>query len=262
MKNLKSLEVKKIIILSAVLEGNKEHNLHSNILLENDSSFEDYYEEISTELDNYNNLEYGYNNENIIRFVVKVWNCDNKNNLKIKMTHDATSVGTLFNNYRKRMGIYELHKRLYSTSNNKHWSIGEIKPLSLSKVNGDLKLEAPKPIFTMDLETINFNNTQTPIAISSCGQGFKNLFLIDRTLLQTDVDKALSKLWTQYFTHLESLIPSNLPSTLKVLHNSFKDTGNILNESFQTILPLDKLSVMVINDLASSIIVSILVGSK
>jgi len=47
---------KKIIILSAVLESNKEHNLHSNILVENNTLFEDYYNEISNELDNYNNL--------------------------------------------------------------------------------------------------------------------------------------------------------------------------------------------------------------
>jgi hypothetical protein len=205
-------QILKIIILSAVLETNKEHNLHSNILIENDSTFEDYYEEISNDLDTYNNLEYGYHNENIIRFVVKVWNCDNKSNLNIKMTHDATSVGTLFNKYRKNIGIYELHKRQYSTSsNNKDWNIGEIKPLSLFKKNGDLKLESPKPIFTMDLETINFNDTQIPVAISSCGQGTHKIFVIDHILLQNDVDKALDSLWSQYFKYLETLIPSHLP---------------------------------------------------
>jgi hypothetical protein len=202
----------KIIILSAILESNQEHNLHSNILIDNDTTFENYYNEISNELDKYNNLEYGYGNESILRFVVKVWNCDHKGNLNIKMTHDTTNVGSIFN-YRKRVAV---PTRMFSTLNllqfrNKHWSAGEIKPLSLFKRNGDLKLEAPKPIFTMDLETINFNNTQIPVAISSCGQGIKKLFLIDHILLQRDVNKALGNLWSQYFKHLESLIPSNLP---------------------------------------------------
>jgi hypothetical protein len=68
----------KIIILSAILESAQEHNLHSNILIDNNTTFEDYYNEISNELDRYNNIEYGYGNESILRFVVKVWNCDHK----------------------------------------------------------------------------------------------------------------------------------------------------------------------------------------
>jgi hypothetical protein len=50
----------------------------------------------------------------------------------------------------------------------------------------------------MDLETINFNNTQIPIAISTCGQGISKLFIIDHILLQKDVDKALNKLWAHF----------------------------------------------------------------
>jgi hypothetical protein len=62
----------KIVILSCTLENYKECNLHSNILLDNDTPFNDYYNEISNELTGYNNLEYGYNNLNILRFTVKV----------------------------------------------------------------------------------------------------------------------------------------------------------------------------------------------
>jgi hypothetical protein len=90
-------------------------------------------------------------------------------------------------------------------------SAGKIKPLSLFKRNGDLKLEAPKPIFTMDIETVSINGNQFPIAISSCGQGIKKLFLIDHLLFQNDCELALKQLWGKYFKHLESLIPSNLP---------------------------------------------------
>jgi len=108
----KSFGNKKIMILSAVLETKKEHNLHSNILVENDTTFEEYYNEISFDLDNYYNLEYGYNNEAIIRYIVKIWNCDHKDNSKIKMTHDATKAGRIFNQYKKDLGIYKLSKKL------------------------------------------------------------------------------------------------------------------------------------------------------
>lgn len=204
----------KILILSAVLENNnKEVNLHSNILIDNETSFEEYYNEISKDIDNYYNLEYGYNNQTIVRYIVKVWNVDNHKNLNIKQTHNAISITRRYKSHL----ISESNRRIrgFSTSailnNEKHWSVGKITPLSLLKQNGELKLETPKPIFTMDLETINLNNTQVPVAISSCGQSGSKLFLIDPILLQKDVTKALSKLWSEYFKYLESLIPSHLP---------------------------------------------------
>ena len=78
--------LQKIIILSVVLSSNKEHNLHSNILVDNETSFDDYYHFVCNELDKYNTLQYGYHNEEIIRYVIKAWNVDNKKNLKI--SHD------------------------------------------------------------------------------------------------------------------------------------------------------------------------------
>lgn len=73
----------KIIILSCTLEDNKECNLHSNILIDNETPFTDYYNEILNDLSGYNNLEYGYNNQSIVRFTVKVWNCSNYKNINI-----------------------------------------------------------------------------------------------------------------------------------------------------------------------------------
>lgn len=67
----------------------KEHNLHSNILINNDTTFEEYYDEVQPELSKYNNLQYGYHNESITTFVIKVWNVDHKKNLKIKQSYSA-----------------------------------------------------------------------------------------------------------------------------------------------------------------------------
>lgn len=52
----------KIIILSVVLVSDKEHSLHSNILINNYTSFEEYYNILKNELDRYNNLAHGYHN--------------------------------------------------------------------------------------------------------------------------------------------------------------------------------------------------------
>jgi len=97
--------------------------------------------------------------------------------------------------------------RHYST--NKHWSQGLISPLSLVNKKGKLKLEHPTPIFTMDLETMNINNIQSPIAISSCGVNKgkieSKLFLNDHILLKTNAELAVKGLWNQYFNYLEKL---------------------------------------------------------
>lgn len=172
-KDFLNFGFQKIIILSCVLEDFKEFNLHSNTLIDNDTTFTDYYQEISNDLQNYNNLEYGYHNLNIVRFVIKAWNCDNLNNLNIKITNNSITMERQNASNPNKLNLatnYSVtsQSRHYSTSNKKHWSKGLITPLSLVNKNGKLKLEHPAPIFTMDLETINYNNIQTPIAISSC----------------------------------------------------------------------------------------------
>jgi hypothetical protein len=64
----------KIIILSVVLISESEHNLHSNVLINNDTTFEQYYSTISHELSKYNNLQYGYNNES--RYMILAWDIE------------------------------------------------------------------------------------------------------------------------------------------------------------------------------------------
>ena len=185
----------KIIILSCILEDNREFNLHSNVLINKDTSFEEYYNSISDDLINYSNLQYGYNNLPIIKFIVKVWDATNFKNVKIKTTHNAltTIERKSFNGVRS-----------YSTvgCTNKNWNIGLITPLSLYNKRGKLILEHPKPIFTMDIETIKVNGFQTPIAISSCGPKGSNFFLIDHLLLINDPDKAVNQLWFNYINGL------------------------------------------------------------
>jgi len=91
-KDFLNFGFQKIIILSVVLLSDNEHNLHSNILINNDTTFNEYYSTISHELDKYNNLQYGYHNESISRYIMLAWNVDNKKNLKIKQTYTTNKL--------------------------------------------------------------------------------------------------------------------------------------------------------------------------
>jgi len=198
----------KIIILSVVLISDTEHNLHSNILINNDTTFEEYHSTISHELDKYNNLQYGYHNEAISRYIMLVWNVDNKQNLKIKQSYTT-------NKLKKNPNSLE-SKRNYSTLNTRKWYKGLINPISLYNKKGNLKQQQIKPIFTMDLETIYLDSvkSQVVIAISSCGvnKGVleNKIFLIDPNLLLSNYELASKELWNHYFNYLNSIVENNI----------------------------------------------------
>src|SRR6267378_2024723 len=191
----------KIIILSVVLISESEHNLHSNILINNDTTFGEYYSTISHELSKYNNLQYGYHNEAISRYVILAWNVENAKNLLIKQTYTTT----------KLTKTPLTLSRSYSTVNTRKWFKGLINPISLYNKKGVLKQQSIKPIFTMDLETVYLENVKSEvvIAISSCGLNNSvletKIFLIDPNLLLSDYELAVKSLWNHYFNYLESL---------------------------------------------------------
>ena len=190
----------KIIILSVVLISESEHNLHSNVLINNDTTFEEYYSTISHELSKYNNLQYGYHNESISRYTMLAWNVDNHKNLLIKQTYTTN----------------RLTVRSYSTLNTRKWFKGLITPISLYNKKGVLKQQSIKPIFTIDLETVCLDNVKSEvvIAISSCGVNNgvleNKIFLIDHNLLLSDYELAVKGLWNNYFNYLKSVLETNI----------------------------------------------------
>jgi len=200
-KSFLNFGFQKIIILSVVLLSESEHNLHSNILISNDTTFKEYYSTISHELANYNNLQYGYHNEAISRYVVLAWNVDNAKNLLIKQTYSTNKLT------KSPLGL----SRSYSTLSTRKWYKGLINPISLYNKKGILKQQSIKPIFTMDLETVYLDSVKSEvvIAISSCGVNNSKLesklFVIDHLLLKSDKVLAVKNLWKQYFNYLENL---------------------------------------------------------
>ena len=223
----------KIIILSVTLESEQENNLHCNVLVNNDTTFEQYYESVSKDLTKYQTLKYGYNDEDIIRFNMLVWNVDHLKNKKIKQTINSFEASNRLNKKLSDListekgynDVFGKGSRPFSTScivhdpnltttNGKKWFKGLINPISVLNIKGELKQKSVKPIFTMDLETISLNGIETVVAISSCGwhneQVVNKIFLIDHQLLQIDSDKAVKQLWSKYFNYLEDVVNTEI----------------------------------------------------
>jgi hypothetical protein len=58
---------------------------------------------------------------------------------------------------------------------------------------------------TMDIETMDINGLQTPVAISTCNGFMKSnskLFIIDSVLIKTNTELAVNNLWKQYFDYI------------------------------------------------------------
>ena len=194
----------KSIIVSAVMfqemrdiANSTEYNFHHNVLFKPSTTFDQYYREIGDYVNH--KLEHGYGYEVIDYYKVKVWNLDNMKNAKIKI-HNKNNIEFL--GYRS----YST-KALTNTSNLK------ISPIKTDK--------GKSPFATMDIETMNINGVQTPVAISCCNSKTSKLFIIDYELLKIDLELAVSNLWDQYFDHInkvedELIFAHNLGSNLLI----------------------------------------------
>ena len=178
----------KSIIVSAVMykemgnitsSGSSEFNIHHNVLINSTTTFNQYFNEISEFVNS--NLEHGYGYEVIEYYKVKVWNLDLMKNAKIKI-HNKGQIEML--GYRK-------YSTLVPKSSNKNISIN---PIKVDKEKNNFA--------TMDLETMNVNGIQTPVAISTCNSTSSKVFVIDHLLLKSNLELAVNNLWKQYFDYL------------------------------------------------------------
>jgi hypothetical protein len=182
----------KSIIVSAVMykdmsditfSGSNEYNFHHNVLIDSTTSFNQYYREVGEFVNH--KLEHGYGYEVINYYKINVWNLDIMKNSKIKIVNKGK--------------MEFLGYRNYSTST----KALTVKPkLSITPIKVD---KEKLPFATMDIETMNVNGVQTPVAISCCNNKISKLFVIDHVLLSSDVDEAVKGLWDQYFNHINNV---------------------------------------------------------
>lgn len=159
-------------------------NLHSNVILDNDTSFNRYYQKIRKDIKSTYHQLYGF--EIPRYFYVRVWNADHLQNKTVYSNAKMTQFRNNINSLRT------LLNRSYSTKC--YDSLTNITPLKKLSVN-------PKPFYTMDIETISKeDNNQKPFIISFS------------SVLDSDVfyNKDLNLLWQDFFTFIFSKLTNNV----------------------------------------------------
>jgi hypothetical protein len=183
----------KVIFIAAFNEEN-EFNFHPNILVNNNTSFNQYFTLIKDRLIF---EDYGYDCSDVTGLFVRIWNMDTNKNQHLKITRDLT--GKLAFKYTP---LTPISKRQYSTFTR---SLNVIKPLTR---DGTIDSFA-----TLDIETIDFKGVQIPILIALSYHDttvnhrvtvVTKSFLVDKTLLSENVDIAVNDLWSKFYTFLDT----------------------------------------------------------
>lgn len=194
----------KIIITSAIING-KETAFHHNVLIKNETTFEEYWRKIENYISE--TYEEGYNLTVIPSFKVRVFNVDDYRNKKIKITKSTLNrkeTNKIKNRHTSMKGARGLHtSALLNTK--KANTLDLIKPLNFDDKNtliGDFH--------TLDIETMgDSKNIQFPVAISICGRDFSKLFIIKLIDNLTNKDELLKStsdnLWLEFFNYIDNL---------------------------------------------------------
>ena len=211
----------KIIIVNAKVK-NTTFNLHHNVLIKNDTTFNDYWNNIEDALETI--TEQGYTVFGLPIIEINVWNMDLYANKRIKITKNAISGDETFILYEKHSekiaGVKfkikndSLNKKFYSTctkptyfntnlktnenlKNDNYLSyITPLKPRKSKSVSKVINIEdkQKKPFSVMDIETMEFDGEEIPVSISIKTENNLKLFIIDHNLLKTDVERGIKEL--------------------------------------------------------------------
>nr|YP_010296716.1 hypothetical protein MN596_mgp14 [Polyozellus multiplex]UMI33309.1 hypothetical protein [Polyozellus multiplex] len=137
----------KVIIVSAIIDG-QEFNYHHNILITNNTSFDQYYNKVKDILATH--FDEGYQIDVVQAFKIMVWNMDSLANKNIKITSSTVR------NYKpgiksNKTQIQGIHtSSIINKSNN--LSLTHFTPLKRNP------LLSTNLFATMDIETMNYNN--------------------------------------------------------------------------------------------------------
>jgi hypothetical protein len=221
----------KVIIAFANFEG-RMISYHTNVLLSNDTSFEDYYNSVVNHIQIYfleseTIVDSGMYTDVIPYYIIRVWDMDNYSNKNIKITKNISTQPNMSANFINS----KINKKFFSTFTNINRSRKKFIE-AIPKYNLPNKLNI---ISAMDVETIILNDTHIPIAISIAYDSNKSkLFLIDYDLIKLDIDKALIKLWEEFF---EFLLKNNKFFKYIFVHNLGSFDGYLIFNNLSKILP-------------------------
>jgi DNA polymerase family B len=217
---------KKIMIVS-ILSENKTFFIHKNIIIDENTTIFNYLDKIKHYIQTF--YESGYPLTGFQILQIKLWNYDPKTILKGKKNNQAN----LLHQFKR-----SFH---YSCVNNKDTNLNTIKPLKIPQSVHKMS------ITTIDIETIEFNNIQIPVAISFAYNINEKIFtifkLIDYNLLLKDSDKAIKLLWLNFIDELNEL---KLNKHVVFSHNLGSFDGYFI---FKGLLELPKIDVSKVNSI-------------
>jgi len=195
----------KIIILSAVING-QEYSYHHNVLINNLTSFQTYWNSVKDSIKG--NFGEGYGVSVISLLKVKVWNGDELKNKHIKITSKAV-IGEIVNNlitsnnitnyfyggykidsFNRVLKCSPAYYRYLSTNTRSNKFL--IKPYSEKRIE-KLSNTIIGNLASSDLETMEIDGVQVPVLITYVNKFEKRSFLIDHLLLKVDKELALKK---------------------------------------------------------------------
>jgi len=177
---------KKIMIVS-ILSEDKTFFIHKNIIIDENTTIFNYLDKIKHYIQTF--YESGYPLTAFQILQIKLWNYEPKTILKGKKNTQANFL------HKFKRGFH------FSCVNNQNKNV--IKPLKTPQTVHKMKIGA------IDIETIEFNSIQIPIAISFSYNINEKIFtilkLIDYKLLLKDSDKAIKLLWLNFMNELNEL---------------------------------------------------------
>jgi hypothetical protein len=229
-EKFKNFSQSKALILSAVVFG-REMNLHHNIIYKPGLTWDEYFQQIKSDIEKH--ITNGYPLNEAVVFIMRVWDVDSvTNNVKKKVNPNFRSSKVdklksrfyhtnLFHNWPKAAGTSKVMATFgapvspHINRNNRNLDgLNIIKfhdrfNKDIMKSNKFIKPLKFKDSFknnfiTSDIETISIDNgIQVPIVITAC-IGFNDLykFVIDRDLLMVNRDEAIENLFNEYFNFL------------------------------------------------------------
>lgn len=251
--------VNKILIAVCVAEDQGfqvEYNLHPNILINNNTTYQEYYNKIrkyiksSTYVDNY-----GSNIPSEV--IIKVWNIDNYQNKHIKVTLSGykASVQSL---QARNKHFYQGY-RYYSSSSalllegvnkpsfDKKKVVRAITPLltkpKFAKLNS-FNDPVIKGFACLDIETMEIGGVQIPVAISyirvtrvTSETIKKKLFICNKDLLGIDPEKAAKYMFMEFYFYLLTITSHTI-----YVHNLGSFDGYFIFKYFSMLLKANEIT--------------------
>lgn len=186
----------KVIMIHAI-DHDTEYSFHHNIGVKNSTTFEEYYSKVEDVISEH--YDEGYSVDVVPIFKVRFWNMDSMLNKHIRITRDARTVHSGFQQIRG------LHTSTIGLTR----SVPCIKPLPSKDSPG-----RGKTFYTMDIETIQHKGFQLPILISFAGKRKNKLFLIPNT---HNLENRVRELFDNFFIYLNEVLPKS--KTVIFVHN-------------------------------------------